>query len=271
MSPIVYRNLLIYPHDRDLFRNTYNKTMPIADPSRLFALDKRTGKTVWETPRDGGFRACYSVPFVLGHGAGKAPELIVTSTTAITSYEPETGNVNWNWVWPFRGYPLRTISGTLHAKGVLLSCAGEGADSRLMVALALNGMGKEAPPEKLWESKKDFPYVASPVLHGDHIYFVNESGMAACFSTKTGIKMWFERIPDAKFLASPLLIDDKIYACSEQGDVYVIAADPTSYQLLAKNSLAEPIYATPAVADGRLYVRTKTRLYCIGVPNLGSR
>jgi outer membrane protein assembly factor BamB len=262
ISPIVFGDLLIYANDKDAFRDVNKKTGPVADPSRLLAINKKTGDIVWERPRD-AVRACYTVPFVL-EKPGAAPELIVTSTSAITSYDPKTGNPNWNWNWPFPKDPLRTIATTLHTKGLLFACSGDGSGERFMVAVAMNGQGKEARPDKIWENRKEFPYVTCPLVHGDYLYFINDLGRAGCFHAKTGKKVWFETIPDTKFNSSPVVIDGKIYMGSEEGHVYVIAADPTGYHLLAKNDMGERIRATPAVANGSLYIRTQSNLYCIG-------
>jgi outer membrane protein assembly factor BamB len=68
-----------------------------------------------------------------------------------------------------------------------------------------------------------------------------------------------------RFFASPVLIDGKVYISSDKGDVYVFEAAP-KYHLLAKNSLGEPVFASPAVANGRLYVRGQQHLFCIGRP-----
>ncbi len=260
-SPILYKNLLIFSMDKDAFRDTMKLTGPVTNPAKLYALDKKTGNTVWEMKRD-AVRACYSVPFVL-EKPGTAPELVVTSSTGITSYEPLTGKPNWEWKWTFNKGPLRTIAGTTHIDGVLLACSGDGSGERLMQAVAMNGLGKDARPERLWANAKEFPYVTCLLTRGEHVYFVNDLGRAGCYHAKTGAKVWFETIPDAKFYGSPVLIDGKIYAASEQGDVYVIAAEP-KYQLLARNSFGELIESTPAVSNGTLYIRTATHLYAIG-------
>jgi outer membrane protein assembly factor BamB len=132
-----------------------------------------------------------------------------------------------------------------------------------MVAVELKGKGKDIRPERAWANNKQFPYTTCMLVKGEHVYFVNDLGVAGCFHVKTGKEVWFERLPDAKFYASPLLIDGKMYAASEQGDVYVIDAD-TTYNLLAKNAIGERIRATPAVADGSMYIRGQYHLYCIG-------
>lgn len=260
-SPILYKDKLILANDMDSHYDIKTQKKPVDRASVLFALDKKTGQTVWEKPRE-PYRACYSAPFFLEKNGNT--EMIVTSTTAITSYDPDTGNVNWSWKWTFPNAPLRTVASSAYINGVILACSGDGSGERNMVAVAMNGFGKDARPDRLWENRKEFPYVTCPLTLGDHVYIVNDSGLAGCYEANSGKKVWFERLPDAKFYASPLLIDGKIYVASEQGDVYVIAANPNAYQLLAKNALGERIRATPAVADGRLYIRGQFHLYCIG-------
>ncbi len=115
----------------------------------------------------------------------------------------------------------------------------------------------------LWENKKDFPYVPSLLHRGEHLYFINDKGFASCFQAQTGKQVWLVRQPDTTFVSSPLLIGDRMYAMSEQGDVLVFAAD-TKYQLLGKNTLGEPVRSSPAVANGRLYIRGRDHLFCIG-------
>ena len=138
ISPILYKDLVIMSVDMDAFRDTEKKTGPVANPSILYALDKKTGKTVWEEPREGD-RACYSTPFLI-EKSGAAPELIVTSMSAVTSYHPETGKSNWYWTWTFpegcrcAPSPPRPI-----ATACSWRCSGDGSGERLMAAVALKG------------------------------------------------------------------------------------------------------------------------------------
>lgn len=155
--------------------------------------------------------------------------------------------------------PLRTISSSFVADDLLFAFSGDGGGDRQMYAIALN-TGKA--PKEVWQNKKDFPYVPCCLTAGKHIFFANDRGFAGCFEVKTGKKIWLERLPEASFSASPVLVDGNIYACSEQGDVFVFAADAT-FKLLAQNSLGEVIRATPAVADGRMYIRGQHHLYCV--------
>ena len=260
-SPILYKNLLIFSLDMDAFRDTEKKTGPVANAAILYALDKKTGKIVWQEPRE-AIRACYSMPFLV-EKPGKTPELIVTSSSAITSYNPETGKSNWYWTWNFPKMPLRTIAATAYCDGLFLACSGDGSGDRFTVGVALKGKGDEARPEQVWSSTKEFPYVTCPLVKGEHVFFANDLGRAGCFVAKTGKKLWLETV-SGKFYASPVMIGDNIYAPSESGDVFVFAADPKEYRELARNSLRETIRATPAVANGAIFIRTEKHLYCFG-------
>lgn len=271
-SPIVYKDLVIFSLDKDATREVADplgkkdakgkivtKKVPVPHPSTLYALDKKTGKSVWEAPRE-AVRACYSMPFILERAGGE-PELMVTSTSAVTSYEPMTGKTNWYWNWSFPKDPLRTIAASTFVNDMLLSCSGDGSGPRFMAAVSLKNKGKDTKAEQLWINDKQFPYVSSPLVRGDHVYFVNDAGVAGCFDPKTGKEIWFERLPGAKIYASPVMIDGKVYAATETGDIHVFEASPT-YQHLATNSLGDAIRATPAVANGALFIRTKSSLYC---------
>jgi outer membrane protein assembly factor BamB len=249
-SPIFYGDKIFLANDQD-------------GVATLVALHKKTGEVAWSAPRE-AFRACYSAPFVLEKPRA-APELIVISTTSLRSYEPDTGSVNWSWHWKFTGkMPLRTTGSPIYANNMIFACSGDGYGPRHMVAVKLHGSGSEARPELAWENQKDFPYVPCLLSRGKHLYFVNDRGFAGCFVAATGKQVWLERLAaDDKFISSPVLIDGKIYAASVAGDVYVLAAE-TKYQLLGKSSLGERFRASPAVANGRLYLRGENHLFCIG-------
>ncbi len=261
-SPIVVGDKLILANDMD--KDDFTTKVPNARPSMLMALDKHTGRLLWEKPRTAE-RACYSAPFLLDRPGRKEPELVVTSTTAVTGYDLTTGAKLWEakgWQEHAVKVPMRTVASPALAGDVLCVCAG-GDAGRFAVGLALPGPGSGDVPQRAWENRKDFPYVPSPVARGDHFYFVNDAGFAGCYEARTGKRVWLERLADTGFHASPLVIDGKVYAVSTTGDVYVFAAAPT-FRLLARNELGEVVRATPAVAGGRLYVRGERHLYCFG-------
>src|SRR5262249_12874007 len=152
----------------------------------------------------------------------------------------------------------------IYTQGLILATSGDGDGSRHMMAVKVGGQGDVSKTHVAWEQKRTFPYVPGMLAAGDHIYYINDLGIAACYVTKTGQNVWNERLGgDTK--ASPVLIDGKVYAVNEAGTVYVFAAEPT-FKLLAKNSIGESVIASPAVADNRLFIRGQSHLFCIGKP-----
>jgi outer membrane protein assembly factor BamB len=260
-SPIVYRDKVIFANDQDARKKDGEPVSEYA--STLLALSGRDGSIVWQVPRL-SYRACYSAPF-LRKVAGAPPELVLVSTTEVTGYDPETGAKNWSWHWKFATkMPLRMTGSPAYHESTLFAISGDGNGDRQMAAVRLDGTGTQTKPQLRWENRKNFPYVPSLLAHGDYVFFVNDLGIAGCFAAKTGKRVWFERLKGARsFIASPVLVDGKIYAASEDGDVFVLAAEPT-FKLLARNPLGEPVSASPAVADRRLFIRGEHHLFCIG-------
>ena len=91
---------------------------------------------------------------------------------------------------------MRTVASPALVGDVLCVCSG-GDAGRFAVGLALPAAGKADAPERLWENRKDFPYVPSPVARGEHVYFVNDAGFAGCYHARTGKRVWFERLEGA--------------------------------------------------------------------------
>ncbi len=262
-SPVVVGDKLIFAYDMDV-KDTKGKPIAGGRQPTLMAFDTKTGNLLWETPRP-GYRACYSAPFLVERNGTK--ELIVGSTMSIAGYNPDTGKELWSWDWEWAKnnfkMPLRTVAGQVVVGDTLLASSGDGGGDRRMVALTLPKNG--GPAKYSWgNGNKVFPYVACPLVRGEYVYFVNEKGNAGCYVAKTGKQVWYERLTQAnKFLASPVLIDGRVYAPTEDGDVFVLAAEPT-FNLLAQNTIGERFVASPAVANGRLYLRGQRHLFCVG-------
>src|SRR5882724_11152389 len=94
------------------------------------------------------------------------------------------------------------------------------------------------------------------------LYILCDNGLLRCVRAGTGEPIWQERLP-ARFYASPVWAENRLYLTSKAGEVFVVAAGD-KYQLLAQNTLGEPSFATPAVANGSLFFRTESSLLAIG-------
>ncbi|HJT79392.1 MAG TPA: PQQ-binding-like beta-propeller repeat protein [Gemmataceae bacterium] len=128
------------------------------------------------------------------------------------------------------------------------------------------GSGDVTKTHLLWNVTKPLPSnLSSPVVSGGRLFVVKAGGLSSCFDTATGKALWErERIHNlGDYFASPVAADGKIYVAGRNGFVVVLADGP-SLKVLADNDMGGEIIATPAIADGRLFIRTRDKLYCIG-------
>ncbi|MER3416103.1 MAG: hypothetical protein C4297_07845 [Gemmataceae bacterium] len=246
-SPVLHKGRVYVNCDQD-------------DAARVVAVDAHTGKLLWEKTRP-AFRACYSTPVVRGGTQGE--ELIVASSAGISAYDLLSGQQTWHWEWKFEGMVLRTVSSPVLAQGLIVMTSGDGGGSRHAVAVKPPD-GSGSAPRVVWQEQRIFPYVPTLIGHGDYLFFVNDRGVAGCVRAADGKPVWTERL-GGNVSASPVLAGDTVIACTEEGDVYCFAAAP-AFHLRAHNTLREPIIATPAIHAGRLYIRTRQHLYCLGEP-----
>jgi len=245
-SPMLFEDKVIVAFDQD-------------GAAEIVAYHTKDGTPAWSRKRT-PFRACYSTPFLLEQ-PGRPTELIVASTAGLTGYDPRNGNEIWNWTWEFDKMPLRTVASPVYCDGMILATSGDGGGARHAVGIRAGGKGDITASHFVWDNKKTLPYVPCMLPLGQHVYFVNDLGVAGCLEPKTGNILWMGRI-DGNFTASPILVDGKVYAINEEGTVYVFAADKSGFKQLGMSSVGEPVIASPAVANGRLFIRGQKHLFC---------
>ncbi|MBO0701279.1 MAG: PQQ-binding-like beta-propeller repeat protein [Zavarzinella sp.] len=255
LSPMVVGDRVILNIDQD-------------DLAEVAAFDVKTGEQIWKKSRT-AYRACYTTPFVLEQNG--RPEVIVSSTAGVTAYDPKDGAAIWNWTWVWKstksgqGGALRQVGGPIYHDGLLFIISGDGGGDRHMVALKPGTSGEVPDSAVVWRKTKETAYVPMVVASGPYLFWIaDKENKALCVEAKTGKVIWDERLPGSKPVsASPVLVDGKVYSISEDGRVYVFEAGP-KFNLLAESNLKEDVFATPAVADGRMYVRGANHLFCIG-------
>jgi outer membrane protein assembly factor BamB len=242
-SPILYRDTLILISDQG------------RDNGFLQGLDTKTGAVKWEKKRK-GVGACNATP-VLVQVKGK-PQMIVAASNALQGLDPESGAPIW-WCkgWGFGSSPV--FSGNL-------IYADRGGNEPAQ-AVELGGAGDVTKTHVKWKNDKVPGDYSSPVISGDFIYRVQAEGIIQCFRLSTGEKLYTERLENVSKLASPIATaDGRVYFASA-GVSYVIEAGPT-LKVLATNRIGQGSSGnnggSPAVANGRLYVRNFEFLYCIG-------
>lgn len=243
-SPLVYRDLLLLQCDH-------------YGPSYLLAIDKATGTNRWKVERPDVWLS-WSSP-QLTPTTASPEELLVCGSHRLDAYNPSTGEK----LWTVGGMSRECVPTPVIGNGRIFATTGPNGQT---VCIQPGGHGDVTASHVVWSNPRGAPFVPSPVLVGDGLYLVDDKGIGTCLNADSGHLAWRKRFGGA-FTASPVAGDGKLYFCDESGKTIVVAADAMKYQELARNQLDEPIFASPAISQGRLFIRTAGHLYCIaGTP-----
>jgi len=244
-SPILFNDVVIVQCDEDNGESSF-----------IVGLDKKTGKEVWRTPRK--VQISWSTPLLVR--TSTRAELIASGTETVISYDPATGKE----LWRHKGVESNAIPSPVANSEMAFLVAGFPTKITMAIKLGQNG-DLTGTPNEAWKYEKGTAYVPSPILYGDYLYLTTDRGILTCLDAKTGeVKYEGGRIPiPATFTASPVAYEGKILMTSEDGDTFMIKAGP-KHEIIGTNSVGEPVYASPAIADGRIFIRGEKNLYCIG-------
>jgi outer membrane protein assembly factor BamB len=140
---------------------------------------------------------------------------------------------------------------------------GKRASTNSIMAVRLNGKGDVTEKNVLWQYYKSLPNAPSPLYYNGVVYLMKEGGILTALDAETGRMTKQGRLPGALdfYYSSPVAADGKIYAVSQEGHLSVIQAG-REWEVLARNDMDDECFATPAIADGKIYVRTRSALYC---------
>jgi outer membrane protein assembly factor BamB len=244
-SPILFEDLVILANDQD-------------GPSSIVAREKRTGRVVWTAERKSGTQSTsYATPFIYQPKHGP-PQLICSSSfSGISGLDPKTGKT----LWTTGSLPQRTVASPVLSAGLILQTCGVGGQGSLMVAVDPSGHGDVSQSEVRYKRNKLLPYVPTPLAYQSYLFLWCDRGTVCCVDPTTGKDLWIKRI-GGDFSGSPIGAGGMLFNIDEQGNVVVLAAAP-EFKLLGKLPLDEPCNSTPAVANGRLYLRTFHHLTCV--------
>lgn len=263
ISPILVDGIMIVRSEFDWQRDGRVYT---EDPEQqkwkscVVGLDAATGKQVWKKELPNCLNT-YSTPVVHTRNDGSKEIICTNNTSGVMGINPATGETNWQYN---PGFKQRSLgSGVLHDE-VYFCTFGTGGGVKEFAAIDVSG-DKPKPVDFVFS--KGLPYVPSPLVMGDNMYLLGDGGILKMVKFKTGDQVYEERVKgskgSSKFFSSPVAGDGKIYCGSQQGDLIVLKAGDTFEQLSA-TALDSTINATPAIGDGRVYVRTEKMLWCIG-------
>jgi len=228
----------------------------------ILALDKATGQEVWSAPAD-SLELAYGTPSVVKLPNGDT-ELVIALPSEVWGLNPDTGKLKWFAATKLTGNVCPSIvvgDGVVYAFGGYRSSGSH--------AIRLGGKGDVTDSHMIWSSRNS-SYVATPLLHEGHLYWVDDRGQAFCVEAESGDLVYRERLRGVSsggrpFYASPILVGDKLCVVSREDGTFVFAAKP-EFELLAQNQLASDetdFSGTPAVSNGQLFIRSGKFLYCI--------
>ncbi len=252
ISPIVVHDIVVFTHEHERIVNDAR--------SVWMAVDRKSGKRRWELERQTSGKTSYSTPCVYSSGNDK-PLLVFTSFAhGMTGVDPGSGAVVWEAKSAFTS---RIVSSPVIAGELLIGTCGDGSSGKRLIAVRPGRPDKSAEPTEVYKiENRSVPYVTTSLAKDGLLFTFHDRGDICCLRSATGEQLWSEK-PAGPFYGSPVWVNGKLYCITKKGEVVVVKA-ASKYELLAVNPLGEESYATPAVAGGRMYLRTYSNLISIG-------
>jgi outer membrane protein assembly factor BamB len=233
------------------------------DASYVFAVDKKTGKTLWKVDRPTDARHespdNYATPQLAT--VDKALQLIISGADYATGHDLKTGKELWRvgGFNPTDNPANRTIASSLVIGGNVFTTSTRG---RPFIAFKAGGSGDITEKNALWKNNLGAD-VPTPTTDGKYIYVLVDNGILNCIEAATGEVVYQgQRIENGTYSSSPLLADGKLYSTSEDGTTTVVKAGP-KFEILAVNKLESHTLASPVAVDNQIFIRTADSLYCI--------
>ncbi len=244
--------------------------------SRLVALSKKDGSVLWQidlpepvpTERTDGFKGrtpgvigCFGTPLVAR--VGGRTEVILSLPESLRAFAPNDGHE----LWRAAGLNPLVYTSPFLVDGTVITMGGFSGSS---LAVRAGGTGDVTTSHRLWrEERSKKNRIGSAVARDGHLYLINQEGFLECLELATGKQLWEERIngPGAQdgSWSALVLAGDRIYGVNRSGDGFVARATP-KFELLAMNTVGEPMNASPALSDGEIFLRTWKGLWCLGEP-----
>ena len=245
-SPVLYKDRVFI----------YQDANP-APGQRAFvgAFDKKTGKTIWETPRSE--TVGWGTAVVLN--TGDRDELVVSSQRRVAAYDPESGQE----LWTVRGMTFEVIPTPVVAHGLVIASSGRAGPT---IAIRPGGSGDVTATHVAWNSPKGSPFVPSGIVVDDLLYLINDmQSILTVYEAATGTLVYQERLGVAQregFSASPVHVNGKIFFTNDDGQTFVVQKG-RKFNLLHVNEMGARTLASPALVDGTWYWRTDEALIAI--------
>jgi outer membrane protein assembly factor BamB len=238
--PVIFEDLLIVNGDHD-------------GDSYIVALRRDTGATAWKVPRQHKTRS-YVTPII--RQIDGRTQMILSGSKSVTSYDPRDGSLHWSIDGPTEQFVASMV---YDGRLLFMTC---GYPEHHVLAIRPDGHGDVTDTHIAWRATKGASYVPSPVACGGYFLVISDDGIASCFESASGNRVWMERL-GTHYSSSLVTAGGLVYFLDEAGITKVVRPGP-SLDIVAENALDEECYASPAISEGRIYVRTQGHLVAIG-------
>ncbi len=246
----IYKDLVLVPMDQGTAK---------AARSKLRALDIATGQTVWEQTR--AVPSSWATPIVL-HAAG-APgtpgrdQVLTAASPWIIAYDAVEGRE----LWQVKGKEGDVAPSPVSAGNTVFVAATESAP---LLAIRADGIGDVTASHVLWKGEDNTPDICSPLATADSVFLLTSDGLLTCYDAQKGTKLWEEDLNDFKCKSSPSMVGKQLYLIEQTGKGWILEPNRSGVKRVRQTNLGEGCVTCPAFQDGRMYVRGKKNLFCIG-------
>ena len=253
-SPVLFENSVIVNCDND-------------DDSYIVAFETTTGEPVWRSER--AEKASWGTPFLFP--AGDRTVVVTNASSRMRGYDAKTGKL----LWECAGGGKVTVPTPVATQDLVFLSSGHNVPflkPQPIIAVRAQALGDITPNKGestsqgvAWSHSTGGSYVPSPIAQGDYLYVPQDKGTLTCYEAQTGKTVYKKQKLGKRnaITASQVLADGRLYIQTEDGECYVLKTGPT-FEILTVNRLADIFCASPAVSDGKLFLRGRKYLYCIG-------
>ena len=250
-SPILYKDLIIFKQEQ----NSKSKQ----PESKWFAVHTQTGQIRWSLKRDFTNQASYSLPCVYKDKQGKELLIFSSSQHGISAVNPGTGKVAWEVKDVL---PDRVVSSPVLAGDLIINTCGFGGGGKQLSAICPPAAPGDKPTITYTSQGMYVPYVSTGISVDKFLFLYHDQGKVTCLNSETGHVIWSEK-PAGRYYSSPVYANGNLYCMDRDGKVVVLKAKD-AYELLGIMDLGEKTSASVSIANGRIFLRTSTQLFCVG-------
>jgi len=226
--------------------------------SFVIAVEAKTGKTIWETPRRSTVVA-YSTPCLYEPQTGPRAIICNSQSHGISALDPNSGKILWEYE---QAFDKRSVSSPVIAGSLILGSSGSGGGGNVVTAIDASVADSEHKPKLAYQIKKSAAYVPTSIAKDKLVWLWSDAGIVSCLDATSGEVHYQERV-GGNYFGSPVWIDGRLFAVSKTGELVVLEAGE-KFNVLHRYPLNEVCESTPAVALGRLFIRTEKNLWAFG-------